>query len=215
MIFRFAGFAVDSDTRQLLEDGREIHLSPKAFELLLVLVEHRSRALSKAELQQRLWPSTFVGEASLPTLVAEIRRALGDTAQGSRFVRTVHRFGYRFVGLAAEPALPSPVAESRVRMYLRSADRDFLLQPGTAVIGRGADAAIRIDSGGVSRHHASIVVSGDEARVTDLGSKNGTFVRGERVRGECVVADGDEIRIGPVLLVFKVAPATQPTETVA
>jgi DNA-binding winged helix-turn-helix (wHTH) protein len=51
--YRFAGFSVNSDTRQLLAGGGEVHLSPKAFELLLTLIEHRSRALSKAELQER------------------------------------------------------------------------------------------------------------------------------------------------------------------
>jgi DNA-binding winged helix-turn-helix (wHTH) protein len=214
--FRFAGFALDTDARLLLADEREIHLSPKAFELLSILIEHRARALSKSELQQRLWPTTFVGDANLPTLAAEIRRALGDTARGSKLVRTVHRFGYRFVGLVvAEPAGAPAGPEGGVRMYIRSADRDFVLRQGDAVIGRAADAAIRIDSGGVSRHHARIVVHGDEARVTDLASKNGTFVQGARVTGECLLEDGDEIRVGPVVLTFKIAPATQATETIA
>ena len=67
-----------------------------------MLVQHRDRAMSKAELQERLWPSTFVGETNLATLVAEIRRAVGDTAQESAYVRTVHRFGYRFVSEVAQ-----------------------------------------------------------------------------------------------------------------
>jgi DNA-binding winged helix-turn-helix (wHTH) protein len=208
--FCFAGFSLDSDTRQLLADGREIHLSPKAFELLLMLIEHRSRALSKTELQERLWPATFVGETNLPTLVAEIRRALGDTAQNSRYVRTVHRFGYRFVGVVAERLAGR---DSGVRMYIRDADREFLLREGVAVIGRADDATIRIDSGGVSRHHARIVVRGDKARVEDMGSKNGTFVHGQRVTGECLLRDGDEIRVGFVVLTFRIAQATQVTET--
>jgi DNA-binding winged helix-turn-helix (wHTH) protein len=209
--FCFAGFSLDSDTRQLLADAREIHLSPKAFELLLMLIEHRSRALSKSELQERLWPSTFVGDANLPTIVAEIRRALGDTAQDSTYLRTVHRFGYRFVGVVAERPAGS---DSGGRMYIRDADREFLLREGTAVIGRADDAAIRIDSGGVSRHHARIVVHGAEARVDDMRSKNGTFVRGARITGECLLRDGDEIRVGPVVLTFRIAPATQVTETI-
>lgn len=57
MTYRFGGFTVNSDTRQLLADGGEVHLSPKAFELLLILIERRSRALSKAVLQELLWPS--------------------------------------------------------------------------------------------------------------------------------------------------------------
>jgi len=53
--YRFARFSTNSDTRQLPADGREVHISPKAFELLLMLIEHRSRAVSKAEFQERLW----------------------------------------------------------------------------------------------------------------------------------------------------------------
>lgn len=210
MTYRFGRFSLNSDTRQLLADEGEVHLSPKAFALLLLLLEQRSRAVSKAELQDRLWPSTFIGETNLATLVAEVRRALDDSAHDSAYVRTVHRFGYRFVATLAEaPGTPGRGA----RMYVRTADQQFTLQEGSTVIGRGADAAIRIDSGGVSRHHARITVSQGEARVEDLGSKNGTFLRGVRIEHAQLLADGDEIRVGPVIVAFKVAAATQATET--
>ena len=87
-----------STRRQLTRAGREIHLEPKAFELLSALVLERPKALSKADLQERLWPGTFVAEANLSNLVAEIRAALGDPARAPLFVRTVHRFGYAFCG---------------------------------------------------------------------------------------------------------------------
>jgi DNA-binding winged helix-turn-helix (wHTH) protein len=212
--YRFAGFSVNGQTRQLLANGREIHLSPKAFELLLLLIEQRSRALSKAELQEHLWPATFVGETNLPTLVAEIRRALDDSPRDPAYVRTMHRFGYRFVAEVAEAAAAQVVSTRAISMYLTSADRRYLLPEGANVIGRAHDAAIRIDSGGVSRHHARIVVHGDAARVEDLGSKNGTFVAGEPVTDTRILKDGDEIRVGPVALTFKVAPPTQATETI-
>ena len=80
------------------------------------------------------------------------------------------------------------------------------------VIGRAPEAALQIDSGGVSRLHARITVRGGEVRVEDLGSKNGTFVGGEPVSGARVLADGDEPRIGPVSLTFTIV-AAQPTET--
>jgi DNA-binding winged helix-turn-helix (wHTH) protein len=104
VIYRFAAFSVNTDTRELLAGGTERHLSPKAFDLLVMLLEQRAIALAKADLQERLWPTTFVGETNLATLVAEIRRALDDSAQGSTFVRTVHRFGYRFVADVSERA---------------------------------------------------------------------------------------------------------------
>jgi DNA-binding winged helix-turn-helix (wHTH) protein len=209
--YRFAAFELDSDTRQLLAGGREVHLSPKAFELLLMLVHDRARALSKTELQERLWPSSFVGETSLATLVAEIRRALGDSAHGSEYIRTVHRFGYRFVAAVTEAGteIPSP---GRL-MYLITPGRQFALAQGVLVIGRAEDAAIQIDSSGVSRRHARVVVNGQQVHVEDLGSKNGTFVGGEPVDGACPLKDGDEIRVGPVTLTFRVALPTEPTET--
>ena len=100
MKIRFGPFTLDLDTRQLTQGRREIHLAPKAFELLATLVLDRPKVLSKAVLQQRLWPKTFVAEANLSNLVAEIREALGDRARAPLFVRTAHGFGYAFCGEA-------------------------------------------------------------------------------------------------------------------
>jgi DNA-binding winged helix-turn-helix (wHTH) protein len=214
--YRFDRFAASSDTRQLVTDGREIHLSPKAFELLLILLEHRSRAVSKAELHARLWPSTFVGETNLPSVVAEIRRALADPAQNPAYIRTVHRFGYRFIGEAVEGE-ESPARRDQTerppRMYLIGSEGPFQLGHGETVIGRGSDVAVRIDAGGVSRHHARIVVEGDVARIEDLASKNGTFVDGKPLAGGTVLSDGAEIRVGPVALTFRLESPTRATET--
>src|ERR1700674_313137 len=100
--YRFGPFTFDSRPRRLLRDGREVHVSPKAFDLLLLLVDNRSRAMSKADLLKHLWPSTFVLETNLAGLIAEVRRALGDAADEPRFVRTMHRFGYCFIGSVHE-----------------------------------------------------------------------------------------------------------------
>ena len=213
MTYRFARFSASSDTRQLLADGREFHLSPKAFDLLLLLIEHRPRALSKAELQERLWPSVFVAEANLPTLVAEIRRALGDSAREPVYVRTIHRFGYRFVAAVSESGQTDVPSEKAVRMYLTTGNRQFPLVQGAVMIGRADDAVVRMDSGGVSRHHARVVVQDEEAFVEDMGSKNGTFVDGKRVTGMCRLQDGAEIRVGSATLTFRVAAPPAETET--
>ena len=93
MICRFDQFTVNEETRQLRSDEGERHLSPEAFDLLTLLIANRPRALSNTVLQDRLWPATFVQETNLAGLVAEIRRALDDSAANPRFVRTVHRFG--------------------------------------------------------------------------------------------------------------------------
>lgn len=213
MTCRFGRFALDTDTRQLLADGSEVHLSPKAFELLVVLVRNRARAMPKAELQETLWPSTFVEETNLASLVAEIRRAMGDSAAEPAFVRTVHRFGYRFVGEVVDSPGPSAVSAHRARPFLVVDRRKKMLLDGVNVIGRAPDATIQCDVPGVSRRHARIVVSGDGATLEDLGSKNGTYVGRERVT-TARLSDGDEIRVGNASLTFHVDRPLDPTETV-
>ena len=79
MKVRFADCVLDADARTVCLGDATIHLSPKAFDLLAVLVEHRGRALSKVELLQRVWPDVFVTEGSLARVVREIRAALGDS----------------------------------------------------------------------------------------------------------------------------------------
>ena len=98
MKVRFGDVRFDGEARQLFRQQDPVHVSGKAFELLKLLLERRPAALSKAEIQEHLWPDTFVSEANLPTLVTEIREAIGDDARHARFVRTVHGFGYAFSG---------------------------------------------------------------------------------------------------------------------
>ena len=99
----FGDFVFDSDTRELLSGGNRLTLSPKAFQLLEVLIENRPRALSKSVLLDRLWAKTFVVEANLSNLVGEIRHALGEDSRTPRFVRTIPRFGYAFQCVETNP----------------------------------------------------------------------------------------------------------------
>jgi DNA-binding winged helix-turn-helix (wHTH) protein len=85
---------IDSKARELRRRGEPIPLSPKAFELLLILLECGPTAVSKRTLQDRLWPNMFVVEKNLTNLIAEIRKAIGDKPSAPRFIRTVQRFGY-------------------------------------------------------------------------------------------------------------------------
>ena len=109
MKLRFDAFVLDTDTRQLFGSDDERHLTPKALDLLALLLENRPNAIAKKDLHARLWPATFVTEANLAILIAEIRTALGDSARQPRYIRTVHRFGYAFaadatsVGVAQHP----------------------------------------------------------------------------------------------------------------
>src|SRR5207247_1030137 len=98
VIYCFGEFTLDVRTRRLLRNEQEVHVSPKAFDLLVMLIENRGQAMPKADLQQRLWPSTYVLETNIAGLVAEIRHVLEDPADDPRYIRTMHRFGYWFVG---------------------------------------------------------------------------------------------------------------------
>jgi DNA-binding winged helix-turn-helix (wHTH) protein len=205
---------LDSRTRQLVRDDVEIHLSPKAFDLLLTLVENRSRAMERAELHQRLWPSTYVLDTNLASLVAEIRRALGDTADDPRFVRTMHRFGYWFIGSVHEVGVEEEPVTPRVKYWLVWETRQIPLADGANMLGRAPDAGVWIDALGVSRNHARITVAGQDATVEDLGSKNGTYVRGERITSAYRLADGDQIRLGSVVITFRIPLPVGSTDSV-
>jgi DNA-binding winged helix-turn-helix (wHTH) protein len=213
MTYRFDRFTLDSGTRQLLRGGEEIHVSPKAFDLLRCLVENRSRAMSRDELQSILWPSTYVLETNLASLVAEIRRALGDQADDPAFVRTMHRFGYWFIGAVHDSDADDKPMRPAVKYWLIWDTRQIALADGENVVGRAPDAAVWIDAGGVSRHHARIVVARGTATVEDLGSKNGTFVGGQRVTGPRALADGEQIRLGSVVMTFRIPQPPGTTET--
>lgn len=213
MRYQFDGFTVDVPARRLLRNEAEVHLSPKAFDLLVTLMENRTQAVSKAELQQRLWPKTYVLETNLAGLIAEIRQALQDDADHPRFIATKHRFGYRFIGEIGGSAADDPAAWP-VRYWVVWEARQIPLAPGTNIIGRAPDTSVWIDAAGVSRHHAKIVVEGGEARLEDLGSKNGTYLRGEPVTAAAGLADGDQIRVGSVVITFRIPPPAGSTETV-
>ena len=213
MIYRFDDFTLDAGTRRLLSDEQELHLSPKAFDLLTLLIENRSRAMSKVDLQQKLWPSTYVLETNLAGLVAEIRRVLEDPADDPQYVRTVHSFGYWFVGRLEGGAGRDDPAKPSVKYWLIWETRQIALIEGPNVLGRAPDAEIWIDASGVSRHHARITLAGIEATVEDLGSKNGTYVGGERVTTPLRLADGDQIRVGPVVMTFRIPSPAGSTDT--
>jgi DNA-binding winged helix-turn-helix (wHTH) protein len=210
----FEDFIFSAETRQLLRGEVELHLSPKAFDLLRMLLEARPKAMSKAELTDRLWPATFVGDANLSVLVAEIRAALGDRPRNARFVRTVQRYGYAFCGVAIDvrPSSSAHVPGEATCWLVTGAARTRLAQ-GTHVIGRDPNASVWLDLPGVSRHHARVVVAGQLVTVVDLESKNGTFVRGERIWSAVAVADGDEIRVGPAAFTLRILSAAMPTQT--
>ena len=203
MQVHFGEFIVDTESRQLRLGDAERHLSPKAFEFLRLLLTNRPRALSKAELHERLWPSTFVSDATLASLVAEVRAALGENARSEGFLRTLHRFGYAFNGTATELGESDPFTENRPRCWIIWQWGQIALSDGDHVLGRDGDVAVWLESPTVSRHHARIRIRGLDATVEDLDSKNGTFLRGERLNAPASLTDGDEISVGSVPIRFR------------
>ena len=144
MTVRFGQFALNLDARQLLCDGREVRLAPKAFDLLAALVLDRPRILSKTLLQERLWPSTFVSEANLSHLMSEVRAALGDDPKAPTFIRTVHGIGYAFKGDAVALSRRVRSVGNRHACWLIWGRRRFRLWLGDHIIGRDASADISL-----------------------------------------------------------------------
>jgi TolB-like protein/DNA-binding winged helix-turn-helix (wHTH) protein/Tfp pilus assembly protein PilF len=97
VLYGFGPFRLDAAERRLTRDGQPISLAPKAFDLLVVLVEEAGHLFEKDELLKRLWPDTFVEEATLAKHVSTLRKALGDSPEGTEYIETVPKAGYRFV----------------------------------------------------------------------------------------------------------------------
>ena len=210
----FGSFVLDLDTRELRNGGNAVALSPKAYQLLELLVMNRPKALSKSALQEQLWPGTFVVEKNLVNLIAEIRAALGDDATHPKFVRTVQRFGYAFRDQSSEPSTKRQQScRKDARFRLVWTGGRVGLTDGEYVLGRDPDLELFLDSPNVSRRHARITITGDEATIEDLESKNGTFVADRRVDAATRLVDGDVIRVGSVELTFTVILSRGSTET--
>lgn len=201
----FGDCEFDSARRLVLRHGRPISLSPRAFQLLALLLERRPEAVSKTELLEHLWPETFVSDASLHNLVAEIRAAVGDAPRAARYIRTMPRYGYAFHGDARAVdavARHAPIA-GRAGPRLISTRGEWLLRDGPNLVGRDPECTVSLDSPTVSRRHARIIVAGNDARVEDLKSKNGTYVNGRRVKQTVPVVDGGQIRVGSVTMTYR------------
>ncbi len=214
MRIRFGRFTVDSGTRQLLRDGADIHLSPKAFDLLWALIHDRPRVLEKTELHTRIWPDTFVSDANLNVLIGEIRRALDDKPHKPDFIRTVHGVGFAFCGVAANVP-DSHAAPTTLFCWVVWNDRTFPLSEGDNVIGRDPRCSIWLDADGVSRRHANLRLDSANRWVAlaDLGSTNGTFLGRSRVQGELPVNDRDQIKIASVRLTVRLWGSDTAPET--
>jgi DNA-binding winged helix-turn-helix (wHTH) protein len=204
---RFDPFTLDTASRRLERDGAEVHLTPKAFDFLALVMTQAPRVIPKAELHARLWPSSFVSDATLVGVVKEVRRALADEA--GALIRTAHRVGYAFAGALERTGDSQTVP----RHWVVQDKQRIPLVEGENIIGRDPLSTVWVDATGVSRRHASIIVDGESVMLRDLGSKNGTLRSGERVRTPVSLRDGDRIQVASVVLVFRQPSAGVSTAT--
>lgn len=210
MKVRFGSFVFDTGARELLQQppvtgaaSRPIHLSPKAFDVLQILVEQRPNVVGKEALLARVWADKIVEEANLAIAVGEIRKALGDDSKSPAIVVTVPRRGYRFAAQVVELDGRSLVEDTFLRWWLTWNDKTLPLREGENLIGRHPASSVWVNATSVSRTHARIVISGGSVVIEDCGSRNGTLVEGKRITGRHTLVDGDTVVLGSETVIFR------------
>src|SRR5258708_11811012 len=101
-IYEFGPFRLDLTDHLLLKKGKPIALTPKAFEVLVLLIERRGNLIQKEELMQEVWAESFVEEANLARTVWMVRKALDADHNGKSYIETIPKLGYRFVAKVTE-----------------------------------------------------------------------------------------------------------------
>jgi DNA-binding winged helix-turn-helix (wHTH) protein len=206
----FAGCVLNPRERTLLRDGRPVHLTPKAFDLLAFLIAERPAVVTKAQLHAAIWPGVTVTDASVNMLIAEIRRAVGDDPAREQVIRTIPRVGYSFSAEVVDPEAPSAGTSSSWRATWNSTT--VALVNGANTLGRSSHCRLVVDDERVSRVHATIRIdeATDRATIEDNGSTNGTFLGKARVTEPVQLRNDNTIKLGSV----KVTVRLRATRTV-
>lgn len=213
--FHLGEWLVQPSLNTLSRSDQTVRLRPKLMDVLAFLASRPGGVVSQEEILESVWSREFIAESALTRTIAELRKTLGDDAGEPRFIETISKRGYRLIARVErinEPATarsedlarsrsPSPRRNSSCRLCW--GEQELPLSEGENVIGRTSEAAVRISSSRVSRRHARIVVTGGRAVLEDLGSKNGTFLRGHRIQRPVELSDGDEICFGRDFVVFR------------
>ncbi|MBA2305960.1 MAG: winged helix-turn-helix domain-containing protein [Acidobacteria bacterium] len=199
MRVHFGPFVLDSGSRQLLRSDHAVHLSPKAFDILEILVARRPNVVGKDVLLNEVWAGKVVEEANLAMAVGEIRKALGDDSKSPTLVITVARRGYRFAARGDDldaGVRPDAQDGGYPRWWLTWGDKTLPLIQGENIIGRHPASNVWLNGASVSRTHACVVVTSAGVTVEDRGSRNGTFVEGNRLEGSHLLVDGTTVTFG-------------------
>ena len=112
--YRFGPFRLEVRDHRLLREGRAVPLTPKVFSLLRVLVENSGHLVEKDDLLKQVWPDSFVEEGALNRAVSVLRKALDDNAPGQKYIETVPKRGYRFVGPVPRATTKGPLEQRRL-----------------------------------------------------------------------------------------------------
>ncbi len=195
--FFIGEWLVEPELNRIERDNETLHLEPKIMDVLVHLARHGPRVVTRQQLIDEVWGGGFITDNTLTHAIAEIRRALGDSASKPRYIETIHRRGYRaLIGVTDPDGQPPPVTERRHRFRVLFENREIKLNEGENLIGRLPGASLRIDSIQVSRRHARIIVEGANAFLEDLDSKNGTLLNGNPVQQLEPLHSGDLISPG-------------------
>jgi DNA-binding winged helix-turn-helix (wHTH) protein len=212
--YAFGAIRVDADARVISSTAGLVHLTRKAFDLLLLLLENRPNAVSKQQIYARVWPATFVAESSLQFLIHEIRQAIDDPGGTQSWIRTIHGIGYGFCGevlVSSVGAVASGLEQPAA--WLVGGSIRVPLREGENIVGRDTAELFQFEPSTISRRHARIVI-GESITLEDVGSKNGTWLQDERVTAPQSLADGDVVKLGSATFTFRLARQSKPTESV-
>ena len=181
MRYTFDEFSLDSDRFELARNGQAVHIEPQVVELLLLLIENSGRMVSKDEIIDKIWHGRIVSEAAVSSRIKTARQALGDDGQQQRYIRTIHKKGFRFVGDVAEPdgkaaaqapsaSSAAPSAEAPAR-----ADEGHARRPAVAVLpfnNLSPDPEQEYFSDGIS---ADVIARLSKHRWIDVIARNTSF----------------------------------------
>jgi DNA-binding winged helix-turn-helix (wHTH) protein len=195
--FKIGEWHVEPDFNVITNGDVEVRLEIKVMELLVYLAHQGDRLVTRSELIDGVWGTEFICDNTLTHAISQLRAALGDDPRNPNFIQTIHRRGYRLLAAvvdlegrgAADIAQPS-------HFRILTPTREIQLREGANLLGRAPGVTVRIDSIWVSRHHAKVEVELEDAVLEDLGSRNGTFVNGERVTEAATLISGDIISLG-------------------
>ena len=116
MQFLFEDYVLDPDRRELTRGSKAIAIGPQVFDLLLYLVQNRERVVSKDDLLDAVWGGRIVSESTLTSHINAVRKAIGDSGEEQRLIRTVARKGFRFVGEVREGDASDGIGSPKPRL---------------------------------------------------------------------------------------------------